>query len=117
MVILKSTAVPGLSLNLGVEVKKVLLVYFERHARRVPIEFPRTPNNSILSTAYKKRAGPDQLGLFFGFLFFSVKKKGTKVASSNARRSSGASTGIRGDREKRRAKRETRARGIARSPS
>ena len=58
IVILKSTAPPGLSLNLGAEVKKILLVYFERHARRVLLEFPRTLNNSILSTAYKKRAGP-----------------------------------------------------------
>ena len=39
MVILKSTAIPGQPLNLGVEVKKVLLIYFERHARRAPLDF------------------------------------------------------------------------------
>ena len=75
MVILKSTANPGLSLSLGVKVKKVLLVYFERHARRALLVFPRTLNNSILSTAYKKRAGPGK----FSFFFF-CKKKGSNFA-------------------------------------
>ena len=46
MVILKSTALSGLPLNHGVEVKKVVLIYFERHARRVALDFPRTPNYS-----------------------------------------------------------------------
>ena len=50
MVILRSTALAGLPPDLGVEVKKVLLVYFERHARRVALAFPRTPTNPLLST-------------------------------------------------------------------
>ena len=44
MVILMSTAVAGLPLNFEVEVKKVLLVYFERHARRLLLGLPRTPS-------------------------------------------------------------------------
>ena len=86
MVILKSTAITGLSLNLGVKVKKVLLVYFERHARRVPLEFPRTLNNSILSTAYKKRARAWPSLTFLFYLFYlkkALRKKGTKVAPPN----------------------------------
>ena len=46
MVILKSTAAASLPLNLGVEVKTVLLIYFERRARRFHLEFPRTPKYS-----------------------------------------------------------------------
>ena len=41
MVILKSAAVAGLPLNLGVKVKKVLLVYFERHARLFTLDSAR----------------------------------------------------------------------------
>ena len=38
MVIFYSTAVPGLPLNLGVEVKKFLFIYFDRRARRSLLE-------------------------------------------------------------------------------
>ena len=48
MVILKSTAIAGLPLYLGVEVGKVLLIYFERYTRRFLLDFPRTPKYSTL---------------------------------------------------------------------
>ena len=50
MVILKSTALAGLPLNLGVDVGRALLSYFERHARRFSLIFPRMSNISLLST-------------------------------------------------------------------
>ena len=86
MVILKSTALSELPLNLGVEVKKVSVVYFERHARLVLLVYPRTLNYSIPSTTYKnsRRAGnlPWAVFFLFSFFFFFFLKKGTKVASS-----------------------------------
>ena len=48
-VILKSTALSGPPLNLGVEVEIVLLIYFERRVRRVALDFPRTPNYSTFN--------------------------------------------------------------------
>ena len=78
MVILKSTAVPGLPLNLVVEVKTVLIIYFERHARRAPLDSFRAaqqrPKKNPVSAeqAMSRRRAVD-----FFFL-----KKGTKVASS-----------------------------------
>ena len=46
MVTFKSTVPEGLPLDIGVEVKKVSLNYFEHRAGRFPLDFLRTPRYS-----------------------------------------------------------------------
>ena len=55
MVILKSTAPVELPLNLGVEVKKVLLIYFERHARLYALGSARKLNAFFCRRASGRR--------------------------------------------------------------
>ena len=70
MVILKSTAVPGLSLNLGVEVKKGLFIYFERHARRVLLESSGMPRIFHSQRPKNNDEGLTKLG--YSILFYFI---------------------------------------------
>ena len=70
MVILISTAVAGLPLNLGVEVKEVSFVYFERHAWLLALGSAGMLRIFHSQRPKENEQGPDQVRLFYYIYFF-----------------------------------------------
>ena len=70
MVILKSAAVAGLPLNLEVKVKKVLLVYFERHARPFTLCSAKLLKVIHFKMLVKQATEPSFIVILFYLIFF-----------------------------------------------